>query len=236
MGTKISDLTALTGTGIAVGDLLPVVDVSAGTSGTKKITMAEFLNALVTANAAGTALTGANTATDDQFAIYDLSATAAKYITRAELEVAIRNARLAAEMVTLSGATSITAALHGYRTGLMTGTGSSLAQTLPAASGTGVIFKFMVGAVNTSNHVIKVANSSDTMFGQIDILDVDSNALTAYPAMSTDDTITLNGTTTGGQIGDWIEVQDIATNKWHVRGKLLCPAGSNVADMLSATV
>ena len=73
MGTKISDLTALTGTGIAVGDLFPIVDVSASTSGTKKITAAELLNGLVTANAAGTALTGANTATDDQFMIYDLS-------------------------------------------------------------------------------------------------------------------------------------------------------------------
>jgi len=181
---KISAMTALTGTGAAVGDKLPIVDVSATTSGSKAITMAEFLNALgtvnaagtalvgtgyatgdqlgiwdvsatafkyttiaellnglVTVNAAGTALTGANTATDDQVLIYDLSATAAKYITRAELEVSMRNARLAAEMVTLSGATSITAATHGYRTGRMTGTGSSLAQTLPAASGTGVIFK-----------------------------------------------------------------------------------------------
>jgi len=90
--------------------------------------------------------------------------------------------------------------------------------------------------VNTSNHVIKVANSSDVMKGQIDILDNDSNALTAYSASGTDDTITLNGTTTGGQIGDWIEVQDIAANTWAVRGKLVCPAGSNVADMLSATV
>ena len=358
---KISAMTALTGTGAATGDKLPIVDVSAGTSGSKAITMAEFLNAFGTVNAAGTALTGAgtatndqypiwdvsatqfkyqtaaellqatgvtiaaasaltganhavgdlffvydlsatavksvtapemlnvwcsatinatamttgfhatqdfllysdngvaksitipyladalnalvtttltgaNTATDDTFIIWDLSATTSKSISRAELEVAMRNASIAAEMVTLSGATSITAALHGYRTGLMTGTGSSLAQTLPAASGTGVKFRFVVGAVNTSKHVIKVANASDTMFGQIDILDVDSNALTAYPAMSTDDTITLNGTTTGGQIGDWIEVQDIATNKWAVTGKLICPAGSNVADPLSATV
>ena len=134
------------------------------------------------------------------------------------------------------GATSITAATHGYRTCVMTGTGSSLAQTLPAASGTGVRFRFVVGAVNTSNHVIKVANASDVMKGQIDILDNDSNALTAYSASGTDDTVTLNGTTTGGQIGDWIEVQDIATNTWMVTGKLVCPAGSNPADPLSATV
>lgn len=193
MGTKISDLTALTGANSATDDIFPIVDVSAGTAGTKKI-------------------------------------------TRAELEVALRNARLGSELVTLSTATSLTAATHGFRTMLLTGTGSALAQTLPAASGSGLRLRFIVGAVNTSNHIIKVANASDVLKGQIDILDNDANALTAYAASGSDDTITLNGTTTGGLVGDLIEVQDIATNIWMVTGKLVCPAGSNVADMLSATV
>lgn len=39
---KISALTALTGTDAAADDLFPVVDVTAGTSGTKKITLAEL--------------------------------------------------------------------------------------------------------------------------------------------------------------------------------------------------
>ena len=46
MGTKISDLTALTGANSATGDLFPIVDVSAGTSGTKKMTRAELSEAL----------------------------------------------------------------------------------------------------------------------------------------------------------------------------------------------
>mgnify|MGYP000243450938 CR=1 FL=1 len=96
--------------------------------------------------------------------------------------------------------------------------------------------RFIVGAVNTSNHRIRVANSSDLMKGSINLLDNDSTAQTAYAASGTDDTITLNGTTTGGQLGDWVELIDVATNTWAVRGQCVVPAGSNIADPLSATV
>lgn len=46
MGSKISDLTALTGADSATGDVFPVVDVSAGTAGSKKMTRAELYEAL----------------------------------------------------------------------------------------------------------------------------------------------------------------------------------------------
>jgi hypothetical protein len=40
-----------------------------------------------------------------------------------------------------------------------------------------------------------------------------------WPTAADSDTITLDGTTTGGvAIGDWIEVQDIVADKWAVRG------------------
>lgn len=82
---KISAMTALTGTGAATNDVFPIVDVSATTAGSKKITTAEMLNLLGTVNAAGTALTGTGYATGDQFGIWDVSATAFKYTTVAEL-------------------------------------------------------------------------------------------------------------------------------------------------------
>jgi hypothetical protein len=78
-------MTALTGTGAATNDVFPIVDVSATTAGSKKITTAEMLNLLGTVNAAGTALTGTGYATGDQFGIWDVSATAFKYTTVAEL-------------------------------------------------------------------------------------------------------------------------------------------------------
>lgn len=234
---KVSDRTALAGASFAVGDLVPVVDVSATTAGSKKATITEFLNGLVTALTAGTALTGANSATDDEFMVYDLSATAAKKMTRAELEIALRNAATAANLINLAATTlTITQATHDGRIVKLSHTGASSTVTLPDATGSGMTVKFIVGAVNTSSHIIKVPDASNTLKGVVSILDNDSNALTAYAATGTDDTLTLNGTTTGGQIGDWVELVDIAADTWHICGQLLCPAGSNVADPFSATV
>ena len=95
---------------------------------------------------------------------------------------------------------------------------------------------FIVGAVNTSNHIVKVPDASNVFKGSVNILDNDSTAQTAYAASGTDDTLTLNGTTTGGQVGDWVEFVDIAADTWAVRGQLVVPAGSNIADPFSATV
>lgn len=124
-------------------------------------------------------------------------------------------------LVTLSGSTTITAALHAGRTMLLTGTGAALTQTLPAATGTGNRYLFVVAAVNTSNHIV-TALAGDKLYGNIITNSTgDSPDLAQpWPADQSDDIIiTLNGTTTGGQaIGDWVEVIDIATDKWLVRG------------------
>jgi len=48
--SKISDLTALTGANLASDDLFEIVDTSAGASGSKKITIAELLAGILTAN------------------------------------------------------------------------------------------------------------------------------------------------------------------------------------------
>jgi hypothetical protein len=110
--------------------------------------------------------------------------------------------------------------------------------TLPAATGSGDRFIFLVSTTATSNsHIIKVANASDFMTGFIDILDLDGTTVSSYKGDGTaDDTITMNRTTTGGFIGDWVECYDMKANLWHIRGKLTCAAGSNPADPLSATV
>ena len=54
--------------------------------------------------------------------------------------------------------------------------------------------------------------------------------------MAASDTITINGGTTGGQIGDYLELVDIATDQWHVRGVMRCLTGVNPATPFSATV
>jgi hypothetical protein len=142
-----------------------------------------------------------------------------------------------AGLITLAAtALTLTKEQHNGKTIVLNHTGAASTVTLPAATGTGAGLTFIVGAVNTSNHLIKVPDASHTLKGSLNILDSDATAQTAYPLAGTDDTITLNGTTTGGQIGDWIEMVDIAANVWAVRGQLVVPAGSNIADPTSATV
>lgn len=109
--------------------------------------------------------------------------------------------------------------------------------TLPAATGSGLRIPFVVSAVPSGgSSIIKVANASDTIDGLLPVLDNDGTALTAYAATGTDDTLTLNGTTTGGQLGDQFELVDSAPNQWTIKGSLVVPIGSNPADPFSATV
>ena len=143
------------------------------------------------------------------------------------------------DIITLVATGAITTAIHSGRTLLMGEVGGDAAATftLPAATGTGSVFKFVVSVVNTSNYLIKVADDSDTIDGQIIITDADGTAATSYVTAATSDTITLNGTTSGGgAIGDYVEVIDIASNQYTVSGMVTCAAGSNIATMFSATV
>lgn len=121
-------------------------------------------------------------------------------------------------IVTLSGTTAISAATHAGRTLVMTGTGAAFTQTLPAATGSGDRYVFIVGAVNTSNHVIKVTGN-DVMFGNAwnNATDDTPDLGQPWPTAADSDTITLNGTTTGGAaIGDKVELIDIIADKWMV--------------------
>lgn len=107
--------------------------------------------------------------------------------------------------------------------------------TLPAATGTGNMYRFWVGvAVTSNNDIIKVANASDTMQGTLVLALAAGGAPFTETAGGTDDTITMNGTTTGGLIGSYVELVDRATNVWALFGTL---AGSGtLASALSATV
>lgn len=117
---------------------------------------------------------------------------------------------------------TLTQATHDGKTILLdTAAGTTI--TLPAASGSGARFRFLVSVVATSNsHKIQVANASDTMTGMLVTISDDAGfPLKGYTADATAgaDTITLNRTTTGSTVkGEWVEVEDYATNKWAVRG------------------
>lgn len=149
-----------------------------------------------------------------------------------------RAADISTRTVTLAVTTAITETLHEGRTVVMTGAGGARTFTLPAATGGGGRYRFVVGEVNTSNYLIKSVVGTDIMVGTIlggSTTDSATDAARTWRAGATDDTITLNGTTTGGVgLGDWIELEDISSTKWAVRG-YVTQSGTE-ATMFSDTV
>jgi len=110
--------------------------------------------------------------------------------------------------------------------------------TLPAATGSGSIYRFIIGLTITSvGTVIQVANATDEFAGIVYQVDSDTaDALVAYPAVDADgfDTITLDGSTTGGLAGDEFEIVDVAPGLFKVIGHTRGTGA--VATPLSAAV
>ena len=107
--------------------------------------------------------------------------------------------------------------------------------TLPAATGTGAIYTFSIGTTITSNSTtIKAASASDSFLGQALVVSDGAAAVLGYVVAANDDTITLNGTTTGGIIGDTIIVTDVATGLFMVN--MISSATGTEATPFSATV
>jgi hypothetical protein len=132
-----------------------------------------------------------------------------------------------------SSARVLTSADYGHTVVLDRAAG--VAVTLPAASGSGGKFKVVVKTTVTSNsNTIKVANASDTMTGMAHVLQDGGDTSVAFETAATSDTITGNGTTTGGIKGDIWEIEDVAANLWSVRGTV--SATGTEATPFSATV
>lgn len=107
---------------------------------------------------------------------------------------------------------------------------------LPAASGSGDEYHFVVTTTASGgNHVIKVANASDTMVGYLAMATgAAASGVVGDVAGSTDDTITMNGTTSGGIAGTDIYCKDLVTNVWYVTG--VVAASGTATTIFSATV
>lgn len=129
---------------------------------------------------------------------------------------------------------TVTAATHSGRI-VTLNRAAGIAVTLPAATGSGGRYRFIIGTTVTSNSTtIKVANASDSFRGNA-IQSQDAGAtLQMFEAAANDDTVTLNGTTTGGIVGDEVELIDIATNLYFVR--VISAATGTEATPFSATV
>lgn len=135
-----------------------------------------------------------------------------------------RNADVSARLIAAGGTLTATEALHEGKT-ILLDTAAGSVVTLPASTGGGARFRFLVSVIATSNsHKIQVANASDTMTGMLLAVSDDAGfPVKGYTADATAgaDTITLNRTTTGSTVkGEFVEVEDVALNKWAVRGMI----------------
>lgn len=118
-----------------------------------------------------------------------------------------------------SGASLTISSIHHGKTILQA---AASAITLPAATGSGLRVRFVNLIAATT---VTITANGAYLYGTL-IMNTDSafqggTLFTVGAAVSAGSTIiTQDGTTRGGAVGDWIEIQDIATNKWSVHGIL----------------
>ena len=110
---------------------------------------------------------------------------------------------------------------------------AGLTATLPASSGKGDEYELFVATTVTSNsYIIKVDNSTDIIQGVVHL--TTDIAGTSMPTAATTDTITMNGSTTGGVKGTWFKLKDVSSGIWRLEGGVICTGTE--ATPFSATV
>ena len=131
-----------------------------------------------------------------------------------------RVADASARIVSITAASdALTAAEHDGKIITLNRAGG-IDLTLPAATGSGLRFLLIVGtAVSGDSYTVTVVDTcNDTINGNIMVLQDGGSTLIAFESGSAAVTLTMNATTTGGVVGDWFELVDIAADTWWVRG------------------
>jgi hypothetical protein len=139
-------------------------------------------------------------------------------IDQADVPAAIRDLQERnTQLVNLAAAAlTVSADLHHNRT-ITVNRSTGTTVTLPAATGSGLRLRLVVGTtIASGSFKVQVANSTDVMAG-VAFQAADGGAtMNAWEAGATDDTITMDGSTKGGIKGDIIELEDIASGLWAV--------------------
>lgn len=118
-----------------------------------------------------------------------------------------------------SATLTVTAAEHAGKT-IALNRAAGIAVTMPAATGTGNVYKFVVATTFTGAATIKSVVGTDVMIGHAIMGNNTDNTTVRWPALSSDtfDTIDLLGTSnsTGGIEGQVIVMTDISATEWLV--------------------
>lgn len=110
---------------------------------------------------------------------------------------------------------AVTAASHDSKT-VTLNRAAGIAVTLPAATGSGIRLRFVIGTTFTSSATIAVTGD-DTMTGFALLSQDAADTAVMFETAADSDTITFNGTTTGGYKGTIVELEDVAADLWSVR-------------------
>lgn len=103
---------------------------------------------------------------------------------------------------------------------LLLSAAAGLTVTLPDAVGNGDEYEFFVATTVTSNaYVIQAPDADNTISGALGV--TTDAAGVVIPTAATTDTISMNGSTTGGVLGSYVKLKDVAANKWMVSGALV---------------
>lgn len=166
----------------------------------------------------------------DQYPTINATTSRGAYVTGAQVRAFANGGLVAATAATLT----VTAATHGGRI-VTLDRAAGIAVTLPVATGSGTRYCFVLVTTVTSNSTtIKVPDASGTMTGNAIVLQDGGDTMVGFEAGATTDTVTWNGTTTGGIRGDTVELIDIAANLWLVR--VVQSATGTEATPFAATV
>jgi hypothetical protein len=138
-----------------------------------------------------------------------------------------------ANVITANSSISLTVAEHAGRIVYNSGAGA-VTYTLPAINATansavagpgadynnsnniGAKFTIFSDTTKTGSLIVQVANATDVMSGRAIFVDDTSDNAVGFNTAASSDTITLNGTTTGGVAPSIIECVALATGKWAV--------------------
>ena len=146
-----------------------------------------------------------------------------------------------AAVVEITSSTTLSPEAHGGRIISVGGTlAAALTLTLPAintsansttsgpgqdpstANNEGVVYTIWVPTTIATSSLKIGTDGTDKYVGTLLSVDTDSSdAVVGFTAGATNDFINLNGTTTGGVAGSWVQIFAIAANKYMVTGNVL---------------
>jgi len=131
-------------------------------------------------------------------------------------------------VVTITAATTLDPVTHHDRE-ILVDSAAGIAITLPTATGSGRRYYLNIVTTVTSSATTIVTTSPDKLVGTVYQTKTDNTFLTYIFDGTSHTTLTLDGTTKGGLVGDRIQCTDIKANVWqclvyeHASGAVASP-------------